>query len=105
MSYEGRHAYNEIRLEPAIEFVSPGPSDTWTEGEEVTLVWRSRGDVERIQVYYYGANCPLGGRSRGTFGDFVANRQFNLGSVTWSVPKLDSIHMMVRMWSGFGRPS
>ena len=92
-----RVAYNEIRIEPAVELLTPAPGEQWTEGDEVAIRWRSRPDVEQVQFTYSGANCPIGGHSRGTFDGVVAARQFNLGSTTFKAPKLDAVSFVLRL--------
>ena len=87
--------------EPGITFLRPQADEEWTESDEVELTWETSGLITHVRIYYYGGRCRLGGRDRGMFSGYVAERAENTGRITWRVPWVDAISLAVRI-AGLG---
>jgi len=96
----GREAVYNLSVAPAISFVSPGIGEEWVEGTTVTITWQATGPIRWVRLYYYGGRCPLGGRSRGSFGAVIADNVPHTNSVQWTVPWIDATCFRLRI-AGF----
>ncbi len=97
----GVGAVRHLPLTPSISLLSPRPDEEWTEGSTVIIRWEATGLLYWVRLYYYGGNCPLGGRPRGSFGEVIADRVPNTGSIQWTVPWIDATCFRLRI-AGFG---
>jgi len=96
----GVQAARSLPAAPSIRLISPGIGEEWVEGNQVTIAWEPTGPVRWTRLYYYGGRCPLGGRSRGNFGEVIANRLARTNSFQWTVPWIDARGLRLRI-AGF----
>jgi len=90
-----------IRRLPAPEKAMPDPpegTDTWYDGETVTIRWDAPQRASYVRFYYYGGRCKIGGRSRGKFEGIINGGMIpNTGELRWKVPWLDGPYVHLRM--------
>jgi lipoprotein-anchoring transpeptidase ErfK/SrfK len=99
----------EPRFDPegpvALTIAYPAAGAVLAEGQMVSLVWNTGGQIRSVKVYYEGERCPVGGHPRGRFSERVASTE-NRGAVRWQVPWMDAIRFRVRVtgYGGSGKP-
>jgi len=82
---------------PSIRLISPAIDEEWREESLVTIGYQTSGPISQVRLYYYGGNCPLGGRARGSFGQVIADMGPNTGSYQWHVPWVDATAFRLRI--------
>lgn len=97
----GIPAVRELPLAPSVRLISPPPDEEWVEGATVTITWEATGPIYWVRLYYYGGNCPLGGRPRGSFGKIIADEVGGTSCFQWTVPWIDATCFRLRI-AGFG---
>ncbi len=93
----GAELLNQSTSRPSIRFICPSVDEEWREESLVTIKYETTGPISRVRLYYYGGNCPLGGRSRGSFGRIIADMVPNTGSYRWQVPWIDATGFRLRI--------
>jgi hypothetical protein len=83
-----------------IDTMSPMDGDEVVEGQEVTICWLSAPEVRFVKLSYSGEKCPLGGRSRGEFGEAITGVIPNKNLLTWTVPWMDALQFRLHI-AGF----
>lgn len=80
----------------SLSFTGPNRS-TLLQNQPYIFTWTSSG-IRRVNIIVYGNKTPLGTISRGNFR-FVAAKSVlaSRGKVSWKVPWVDSIHMIVKL--------
>ena len=96
----GFEAVRKLVAAPSIQFLSPAIGEEWIEGTSVSITWEATGPIYWVRLYYYGGNCKLGGRSRGGFSGYVADRVTATDSAEWTVPWIDATGLRLRI-AGF----
>ena len=98
----GADLVDRASMPPSIRLISPGSDEEWLEGSPATIRYETTGLITRVRIYYYGGNCELGGRSRGSFGRIVADMVSATGSWPWRVPWVDAASFRLRV-AGFNQ--
>ncbi len=93
----GTELLNQSAAQPSIRLISPGVDEEWREESLVTISYQTTGPISLVRLYYYGGNCPLGGRARGSFGQVIADMGPNTGSYQWHVPWVDATAFRLRI--------
>jgi hypothetical protein len=75
--YELSVSIYPLSAEPSIEVVSPGPGETWVEGETYDIVWRST-NVGEVDIA-----VALGGKDKGLIAQAV---HAPAGLYSWTIP-------------------
>ena len=84
-------------LAPKITVRQPYYGARLDEDSRVSIIWDTQGEVARVRLYFYYERCRLGGKSRGTHGQFIAHSIPNTGSFSWRVPWIDATAMRIRI--------
>jgi len=93
----GAELLNQSAVWPSIRLISPDVDEEWREESLVTIKYETTGPIPLVRLYYYGGNCPLGGRARGSFGQVIADMVPNTGSYQWRVPWIDATAFRLRI--------
>jgi len=93
----GAELFDQSATWPSIRLISPAVDEEWREESLVTIKYQSTGPISQVRLYYYGGNCPLGGRARGSFGQVIADMIPNTGVLQWKVPWIDATAFRLRI--------
>jgi len=93
----GAELFNHRAAWPSIRLISPEVDEEWHEESLVTIRYQTTGPISRVRLYYYGGNCPLGGRARGSFGRVIAGMVPNTTVLQWKIPWIDATAFRLRI--------
>ena len=93
----GADLLNQAGMLPSIRLTSPGVDEEWLEGSVATIEYETTGPIAKVRIYYYGGNCPRGGRSGGSFGEVIADMVPNTGRYHWKLPWIDATSFRLRI--------
>ncbi len=93
----GANLLDQAGMLPTIRLTSPGVDEEWVEGSVAIIEYETTGPIAKVRIYYYGGNCPRGGRSRGSFGEVIADMVPNTGRYHWKLPWIDAISFRLRI--------
>ena len=93
----GAELLNQSAAWPSIRLISPDVDEEWREESLVTIRYQTTGPISQVRLYYYGGNCPLGGRARGSFGQVIAGMLSNTGILQWKIPWIDATAFRLRL--------
>ena len=93
----GAELLDRTAMFPSIQLASPAVDEEWLEGSVATIAYATTGPITKVRLYYYGGKCPLGGRSRGSFGEVIADMAPATGAHRWQVPWIDATSFRLRL--------
>ncbi len=93
----GAELLDRTAMFPSIELTSPTVDEEWVEGSLATIAYATTGPITKVRIYYYGGMCPVGGRSRGSFGEVIADMVPETGAHRWQVPWIDAASFRLRL--------
>ena len=93
----GGELLNQSAAWPSIRLISPDVDEEWREESLVTIRYQTTGPISRVRLYYYGGNCPLGGRAQGSFGQVIAGMVPNTAVLQWKIPWIDATAFRLRI--------
>ena len=93
----GAELLNQSAAWPSIRLISPDVDEEWREESLVTIRYQTTGPISQVRLYYYGGNCPLGGRARGGFGQVIAGMVPNTAVLQWKIPWIDATAFRLRI--------
>ena len=93
----GAELLNQSAAWPSIRLISPDVDEEWREESLVTIRYQTTGPISQVRLYYYGGNCPLGGRARAGFGQVIGGMVPNTAVLQWKIPWIDATAFRLRI--------